>query len=69
LHPLDYRRQRHTGRIPISFAKPDTPYSPIRVETRFWRLPLHDDANETFTFGVSLLDSLSDRRLQALARN
>jgi hypothetical protein len=56
LHPLDDRRQCYAGRAPISFAKPDTLYSPIRVETRVWRLPLHDDANETCTLGISLLD-------------
>ena len=71
LHPLDDSRQCHTARIPISFAEQDTFYSPIRIETRLWRLT-HDDANETCTLPVSLvslLDSLSDRRLQTRARN
>jgi hypothetical protein len=54
---------------PDSFAEQDALYSSIRIETRLWRLPLHDDANETCTLRVSLLDSLSDRRLQTLARN
>ncbi len=31
LHPLDYRRQRFAGLIAISFAEPNTFYSPIRV--------------------------------------
>jgi hypothetical protein len=60
LHPLDDRRQCYAGRVPISFAKPDTLYSPIRVETRLWRLPLHDDANETCThLGSAFLTALA----------
>jgi hypothetical protein len=48
-------------------AVPNTSYSPIRIETLLGRLSLHNDANETFTLGVSLLDSLGDRRLQTIA--
>jgi hypothetical protein len=40
LHPLDDSRQCHAARIPISFAEQDTFYSPIRIETRLWRLTL-----------------------------
>jgi hypothetical protein len=68
LHPLDDRRQ-YQERVLIGFAKPDVLYSLIRIKRRLWRLPLHDDADETCTLGIGLLDSLSDRRLQMLARN
>jgi len=67
LHPLDYRRQRFAALIPISFAEPNTSYSPIRIETRLGRLPLHDNASKSFTVRVSLLDSLGDRRFQTIA--
>jgi hypothetical protein len=53
LHPLDDRRQCQAGRILIGFAKPD-----IRIERRLWRLPLHDDANETCTLGSAFLTAL-----------
>ena len=45
-------------RIPISFAEQDALYSPIRIETRLWRLPLHDDANEPAQLGSAFLTAL-----------
>jgi hypothetical protein len=54
LHPLDDRRQCQ----PISFAEQDALYSPIRIETRLWRLPLHDDANEPAHLGSAFLTAL-----------
>jgi hypothetical protein len=66
LHPLDYRCERFAGLIPISFAEPNTSYSPIRAEPCLGRFPLYDNADESFTIRVSLLDSFCDRRLQTI---
>jgi hypothetical protein len=61
LHSLDYRRQRFARLVPISVAKSNTFYSPIRVEMGLGRLSLHDNADKSFTVRVSLLDRLGDR--------
>jgi hypothetical protein len=56
LHPLDDRRQCQD--VSRSFAEQDARYSPIRIETRLWRLPLHDDANEPAQLGSAFLTAL-----------